>query len=202
MSELHIKSKIRKKRYKVKPILNIKVPNVLNRNFVSPKPLEKLCMDVTYIPLKGYKRRFLYLNVVKDLYNNEIIAYNMSKNNDITLIDETINKLHKLAVKPNCILHTDQGFQFTRNEYLSQLKRHNIIPSMSRKGNCWDNSPAEVFFSHLKSETIRLEPTGNFNELREKIDDYIWFYNNERIQIKMGMSPVDYRTHTKKGLSF
>ena len=127
----------------------------------------------------------MYLSVVKDLYNNEIVAYSMSQNNDTVLVSDTMEKLYMLDIKPNYILHTDQGFQYTRSEYLSQVREYNIIPSMSRKGNCRDNSPVEVFFSHLKSET-----TNNIGELKRKIEDYIWFYNNERIQIKTGMEPM------------
>lgn len=101
-----------------------------------------------------------------------------------------------MNLSDNCILHTDQGFQYTRKKYSIQLKENNIKQSMSRKGNCWDNAPIESFFSHMKSELLYLVDTKNPNEIINLIDEYIYFYNNERIQIKSGMSPVEYRKLT------
>jgi len=195
MKELGIQSVIRKKVYRRKFKPSIVADNILNRDFKANKPLEKLSMDITYIPIDKRSRKFLYLSAVKDLYNDEIIAYKMSLRNDTKLVEETIQQLYKLNIAKNCILHTDQGFQYTRKPYSKELKKNNIIQSMSRRGNCWDNIPIEIFFGHLKSELIYLIKTNNVNELAEQIDNYIYFYNNERIQLKSSMSPIEYRNH-------
>ena len=148
-----------------------------------------------YIPVDRRFRRFLYMNAVKDLYNGEIVAYELSLKNDTQLVENTLNKLLKTGLPKGCMIHTDQGFQYTRKSYCQQLKEANIIQSMSRRGNCWDNVPIENFFSHFKSELIYLVDTTDVNDLIKLIHEYIDFYNNERIQIKTGMSPVEYRTH-------
>lgn len=101
-----------------------------------------------------------------------------------------------MNLENNCILHTDQGFQYMRKQYSSKLKKNGIIQSMSRKGNCWDNAPIESFFSHFKSELIYLVDTKNPEEITELIHEYVYFYDHERIQIKNGMSPIEYRTHS------
>jgi transposase InsO family protein len=195
MKELGIQSVIRKKVYKHKFKPSKVSDNILNRNFTASKPLEKICMDITYIPVSENSRKFLYLNVAKDLFNAEIVAYDISSRNDTLLVQNTINKLSNLNLQSDCILHTDQGFQYTRKQYSYQLKKKGIRQSMSRKGNCWDNAPIESFFSHLKSELIYLIDTNNVDEITKLINEYIFFYNNERIQIKNGMSPIEYRTH-------
>ena len=195
MKELGLKSVIRKKVYKHKFKPSDVADNILDRNFTAEKPLQKLCMDITYIPVDRRFRRFLYMNAVKDLYNGEIVAYELSLKNDTQLVENTLNKLLKTGLPKGCMIHTDQGFQYTRKSYCQQLKEANIIQSMSRRGNCWDNVPIENFFSHFKSELIYLVDTTDVNDLIKLIHEYIDFYNNERIQIKTGMSPVEYRTH-------
>ena len=195
MKELNIKSVIRKKVYKRKFKPSIISDNILNRNFSADNPLQKLCMDITYIPIDKSARRFLYLNAVKDVFNGQIIAYDLSLRNDVKLVQNTLNKLSKMNLSANCILHTDQGFQYTRREYSNFLKKIGVIQSTSRKANCWDNAPIESFFSHLKSELIYLVNTTDVTELTRLIHEYIHFYNNERIQNKIGMSPIEYLTH-------
>lgn len=150
-------------------------------------------MDITYIPINNSSRRFIYMNIAKDLFNGEIIAQDISSRNDTILVKNTIDKLTKMNLSDSCILHTDQRFQYTRKQYSTQLKENNIKQSMSRKGNCCDNAPIESFFSHMKSELIYLVDSKDPNEITKLIDEYIYFYNNERIQLKSGMSPVEYR---------
>ena len=195
MKELNIKSVIRKKVYKRKFKPARVADNILNRNFNVDKPLKKLCMDITYIPIDKSTRRFLYLNAVKDVFNGQIIAYDLSLRNDTALVENTLNKLSKMNLSENCILHTDQGFQYTRREYSNFLKKIGVTQSTSRKANCWDNAPIESFFSHLKSELIYLVNTTDVTELTKLSHEYIYFYNNERIQNKIGMSPIEYLTH-------
>ncbi len=150
MKELGIRSVIRKKKYVRKYIPGKSIDSNLKRKFNASKPLEKICMDITYITLG--KNKFLFMNAARDLQNNEIIAYDLSLRNNTELVQNTMNKLFKMPLKKDCIIHTDQGFQYTRKEYYAQLKAHNIKQSMSRKSNCWDNAPIESFFSHFKSE--------------------------------------------------
>lgn len=195
MKELNIKSVIRKKVYKRKFKPSSVADNILNRDFSTNNPLQKLCMDITYIPIDKSARRFLYLNAVKYVFNGQIIAYDLSLRNDVKLVQNTLNKLSKMNLSANCILHTDQGFQYTRREYSNFLKKIGVIQSTSRKANCWDNAPIESFFSHLKSELIYLVNTTDVTELTRLIHEYIHFYNNERIQNKIGMSPIEYLTH-------
>lgn len=193
MKELRIKSVIRKKKYTRKFVSGDSVDNNLNRKFNSFDPLEKICMDITYIPLG--QKKFLFMSAAKDLYNNEIIAYDLSLRNNIELVQNTVDKLLKMPLKKDCIIHTDQGFQYIRKEYSDNLKEYNIKQSMSRKGNCWDNAPIESFFSHFKSELIYLQNNKIvLDVLKEEISKYIKFYNEERIQLKLkGLSPIEYR---------
>lgn len=171
--------------------------NILERNFISTKPLEKLCMDITYIPVSDCSSRFIYLNAIKDLYNGEIVAYDLSLRNDIALVNSTLSKLYKLSLEKSCILHSDQGVTYSRVAYIEQLKEHGIQASMSRRGNCWDNAPIESFFSHLKSESIYLSKIKSYDGIITEISEYIDYYNNKRIQKKLnGLSPVEYRTKT------
>ncbi|MCS5422427.1 MULTISPECIES: IS3 family transposase [Psychrilyobacter] len=193
MKELGIKSVIRKKKYLRKYIPGKSVDNNLKRKFKASEPLEKICMDITYIPLG--QKKFLFMNAAKDLYNNEIIACDLSLRNSIKLVQNTIYKILKMPLKKECIIHTDQGFQYTRKEYCDILKMHNVKQSMSRKGNCWDNAPIESFFSHFKSELIYLLKEGiPIEVLKREIHKYMEFYNEERIQLKLkGLSPIEYR---------
>ncbi|MDS1001901.1 IS3 family transposase [Clostridium sporogenes] len=174
-----IRKKVYKRKFKSSNIMD----NLLDRNFTANMPLQRICMDITYIPINKKAKKFLYLNAAKDLFNGEIVAYDVSTRSNISLVQKTVDKLLSIDLPKECIIHTDQGFQYTHKKYCNQLKNSWIIQSMSRKGNCWDNAPIESFFSNLKSELIYL------------IDEYIYFYNNERIQLKFGMSPVEYRTH-------
>ena len=193
MKELGIKSVIRRKKYVRKYIPGRSVDNNLKREFYASEPLKKICMDITYIPLG--QKKFLFMSAAKDLHNNEIIAYDLSLRNNVKLVQDTMSKIVKMPLKKGCIIHTDQGFQYTRKEYYNHLKIHNIKQSMSRKGNCWDNAPIESFFSHFKSELIYLlSEKISLELLKKEISKYIKFYNEERIQLKLkGLSPVEYR---------
>lgn len=192
MKDLGVKSIIRNQNYKGKSWAERISANVLNREFSAEKPLEKLCMDITQINIEDKK---IYLNAIKDIFNNQIIAYDIAEEDGFPLVKKTLLKLFKMPLAENCILHTDQGFQYTERKYCDMLKRRGIVQSMSRRGNCWDNVPIEIFFGHLKTELIYLlNGKLSCNEICRRIEDYIDFYNNERIQAKLeGMSPVEYR---------
>lgn len=192
MKELGIKAKIRRKKgnYK-KGNENIVVPNVLDRNFTASNLNQKWVTDITYLM---FNQKRLYLSAIKDLYNNEIVAYKISNRNDLKLVIDTIKQAKKRQDVRGITLHSDQGFQYTSRYYHNLLKRSKITPSMSRKGNCIDNASMENFFGHLKAEVMYLHSFKTEDEVIEAINKYIHFYNNERYQKKLNnLSPVEYR---------
>ncbi len=135
MKELEIQSVIRKKAYRKKFKPSVIAKNILNRDFNATKPLEKLSMDTTYIPIDRKQRKFIYLNAIKDLFNDEIVAYTMSKRNDLALVLDTLTQLEDKELSNNCMIHTDQGFQYTNKKYCKLLESNGITQSMSRRGN-------------------------------------------------------------------
>ncbi|MDR7003112.1 IS3 family transposase [Neobacillus niacini] len=192
MKELGIKAKIRQKKgnYK-KGSENIVVPNILNRDFNATELNQKWTTDITYLM---FNQKRLYLSVIKDLYNNEIVAYKISKSNDLKLVSDTVKEAIKKQDAKGVTLHSDQGFQYTSRQYHKLLKKHEIIPSMSRKGNCLDNASMENFFGHLKSEVMYLHSFKSEEEVIAEINRYIYFYNYNRYQKKLSnLSPVEYR---------
>lgn len=166
-------------------------PNILNRNFSSTKPNEKWVTDISYIPTT---QGTLYLSIIRDLFDNSIIAYEMGTEQSVRLVLRTIEQaMKKEAVTAKLQLHSDQGGQYTSQAYFSLTQRYGIIPSMSRRGNCFDNAPAENFFSILKSECIRRQKLKSPEQARLLIHEYIHFYNHERIQIKTKLTPLEKR---------
>ena len=142
--------------------------------------------------LPGTKQGVLYLSMIRDLYDNSIIAYKTGTEQTVNLVLNTIRAAkEKVAVEVQ--LHSDQGFQYTSKGYFNLTKEYGITPSMSRRGNCYDNACAENFFGILKSECIyRIRPN-SLDEARKLIDDYIYFYNYERIQLKTKLTPYEKR---------
>ncbi len=162
----------------------------LKRDFKADKPNQKWVTDISYIHTK---QGVLYLSMIKDLYDNFVVAYDVGTVQDNALVYRTIKKAKKkVAEKP--ILHSDQGFQYTSQGYLKLTKEYSILPSMSRAGTPLDNAPAENFFSILKAECIYRHKIQTFDEARNFIDDYIYFYNFERIQTKSGLTPFEIRS--------
>jgi len=170
-----------------------KYENLLNRNFQADEPNRKWVTDISYIHTK---EGVLYLSMIRDLYDNSIIAYKTGTQQTVNLVLDTIRlamKKEKKKVAAELQLHSDQGFQYTSREYFNLTQSYGITPSMSRRGNCYDNAMAENFFSILKTECIyRLKPK-TISEARKAIDDYIYFYNHERIQLKTGVAPLTLR---------
>ncbi len=171
-------------------------PNIINRNFRADRPNQKWTTDITEFHLFGRK---LYLSPVLDMYNGEIISYELSER---PVLEQVVRMLQK-AIDKTCnfsgiILHSDQGWQYQHPYYQKILKNHGIIQSMSRKGNCLDNSVMENFFGLLKSELLYLREFLSYEEFVEEIHKYIYYYNNKRIKVKLkGMSPVKYREHSQ-----
>lgn len=161
--------------------------NILNRDFSCSKKLTKLCTDVSYFKTR---HGWLYLSPILDLHQNKIVCYAISNHNDDSLADETLNELFALGNFNGTLLHSDQGVLYTSKNYRKRLKENGIIQSMSRRGNCWDNACMEHFFGTLKVESgyDDLLKTGllSFSETKKLIDDFIKYYNNERIQQKLG----------------
>ena len=171
--------------------------NLLKRDFKATKPNEKLATDVTEFKVNNKK---LYLSPIIDLFNGEVISYNISKHPVFHRVVDMLEKAFKIIPdNSNCILHSDQGWQYQMKQYQYMLKEKGIRQSMSRKGNCLDNSKAENFFGILKSELYypNEKKYKNIEELEEDIIEYIEYYNKVRIKSNLkGMSPVKYRQHS------
>ena len=167
--------------------------NLLDRNFHADKPNSKWVTDISYIQTK---QGTLYLSMIRDLYDNSIVAYKTGSAQTINLVLDTIRlamRKEKKKVAAELQLHSDQGFQYTSQAYFKLTQRYGITPSMSRRGNCYDNAMAENFFSILKTECIYRHKPSTFKEANEMIDRYIAFYNHERIQLKTGVAPLTLR---------
>lgn len=164
--------------------------NKLNRNFFAEGPNQKWVTDISYIHTG---EGMLYLSAIKDLYDNFIVAYDMGTVQDNALVYRTIQKAKKEAAD-GLILHSDQGFQYTSHGYLNLIKKYGILPSMSRAATPLDNAPAENFFGILKTECIYRQKIRTIRQARNLIDQYIHFYNFERIQTKSGHTPFQIRS--------
>ncbi|WP_140164424.1 IS3 family transposase [Bacillus thuringiensis] len=193
MNELGIKAIIRKKRpYYGKKEAYVISENHLNRDFQASRPNEKWVTDITYLIFNGQR---LYLSAIKDLYNNEIVAYEISRRNDLKLVLDTLKKAKKKRNVKGILLHSDQGSQYTSRQYNQLLKKYQMKASMSRRGNCWDNACMENFFSHFKAECFHLTSFRKANEVKLAVRKYIHFYNHQRFQKKLNnLSPYKYRT--------
>lgn len=193
MKELGLKSLVRMKKYQsYKGNVGKIAPNILKRDFTSSKPNEKWVTDVTEFHLFGEK---LYLSPILDLYNGEIIAYNIETRPTYQLVSKMLDKvLPSLSEGEAPILHSDQGWQYQMKQYAHTIKQHGIIQSMSRKGNCLDNAVMENFFGLLKSELLYLQEFDNIEHFKRELEQYIDYYNHKRIKVKLkGLSPVQYR---------
>lgn len=194
MGELGLKSKVRAKRYRsyVGEVGKV-APNVLQRQFQAAAPNQRWVTDVTEFNVRGSK---LYLSPVLDLYNGEIVAYEMAERPVFTLVSNMLKKAFKrLGPGEQPLLHSDQGWHYRIPAYRHLLGARSLTQSMSRKGNCLDNAAMESFFATLKSEFFHPNRFQNLDELRKGIQGYVHYYNHERIKLKLkGLSPVQYRT--------
>ena len=199
MKELKIYGKQRKSKYKsyrgeVGKVAN----NVLNRAFNTATPYTKLTTDVTEFNVCNEK---VYLSPILDLFNNEILSYSISTSPNFAQTRDMLQGLFNvLPTNSKPLLHSDQGWQYQMKEYQRLLKEHNIVQSMSRKGNCLDNSVMENFFGRLKVEMYYGEKYESVNAFIQKLHEYIYYYNNQRISLKLKMSPVQYRTQFQYNL--
>ena len=195
MRKLGLKSLIRIKKYKsYKGQIGEIAPNIFQRNFKTTKPNTKWATDITEFKVFGNK---LYLSPIIDLYNGEIVSYELSERPNFEQVVKMLKKsFKKVPNQANIILHSDQGWQYQMKQYQRLLKEKGITQSMSRKGNCLDNAVIENFFGILKSELFYLNKYISIIQLKKEIKEYIKYYNTERIKLNLnGMSPVEYRAH-------
>ena len=170
-----------------------KYENLLNRQFRANRPNSKWVTDISYIHTK---EGVLYLSMIRDLYDNSIVAHKTATQQTVNLVLDTIRlamKKEKKRVAAELQLHSDQGFQYTSQAYFKLTQSYGITPSMSRKGNPYDNAMAENFFSILKTECIYRHKPSTFTEANDLIDRYIHFYTYERLQNKTGVAPLTLR---------
>jgi len=170
-----------------------KYQNLLGRMFHAGRPNLKWVTDISYIHTR---QGILYLSMIRDLYDNSIVAYKTSAQQTVNLVLDTIRlamRGEKKRVAAELQLHSDQGAQYASQAYFELTQKYGITPSMSRRGNCYDNAMAENFFSILKTECIYRHKPTTFAQANEIIDQYIHFYNHERIQTKTGVAPLTLR---------
>ena len=191
MQKYNLLSVIRRKKYRNYGDYLHRYPNLLNRDFHADRPNQKWVTDISYIKTQ---QGTLYLSVIRDLYDNSIVAYKTGTEQNINLVLSTIKAAkRKEKVTAELQLHSDQGFQYTSQAYFNLTKSYGITPSMSRRGNPYDNALAENFFSILKTECIYRTKLRTYEDARILISEYIHFYNNERIQLKTKLTPLEKR---------
>ncbi len=195
MKILGLKSVVRVKKYRSYKGQQGKIaPNILQRNFKAVAPNQKWATDITEFNVSGNK---LYLSPIIDLYNQEIISYELTErpvfNQVVTMLKKAFKKIPN---NTNLMLHSDQGWQYQMSHYQHLLRKKGVVQSMSRKGNCLDNAIIENFFGTLKSELFYLNKYRSIDQLKKEIDEYIIYYNNDRIKSNLNkMSPIEYRAH-------
>lgn len=185
----------RKSKYKsYRGVVGHTAPNILNRNFQAEKPMQKLTTDVSEFAVGEEK---VYLSPILDMYNGEIIAYDISRHPDFKQTMDMLDRaFEKIPDNSGAILHSDQGWQYQMKHYQQRLQEKGIVQSMSRKGNCYDNAMMENFFGLLKTEMFYGRKFRDAKHLISEIKKYIDYYNNDRVKLRLkGTSPVQYRTH-------
>jgi putative transposase len=166
-------------------------PNVIDRNFTAERPCSKLTTDISQFVINGVK---LYLSPILDMWNGEIVSYTISHSPNMELVMKMLRRAFRRMMKTeNVILHSDQGWQYQHAQYQLALKQHGITQSMSRKGNCLDNSMMENFLGLLKNEFYYANHFDDEQTFLKGLADYIKYYNNDRIKLRLSMSPVQYR---------
>lgn len=198
MKLLGLKAKVRsKKAYRPQAMGGIS-ENILNREFAADKPADKWLTDVTEFKCTDGK---LYLSPILDVFNREIVAYSLGRRANGEMVEQMLNQAFGRLKGQTPLLHSDQGVLYRTGAYRAKLAEKGIVQSMSRKGNCWDNAPMECFFGTLKEECFYREGALSVAELTGVIDDYIHYYNHERISLNLKkLSPVAYRTQLEQAV--
>jgi transposase InsO family protein len=174
--------------------------NLVKREFTEHGARKILLTDITYLFYNyGCKA---YLSVIKDAYTKQVLSYVASESLEVDFVLETINILmdkHSNNLQTDTILHSDQGCHYTSISFRQLLKDKELRQSMSRRGNCWDNAPQESFFGHLKDE-IHIDKCNTFDEIKQEIDNYMDYYNNDRYQWNLAkLSPNQYFKYLETG---
>ncbi len=194
MNKIGIQSIARKRKFRRKLDESAsyhRYPNVLARNFTATRPNQKWVTDITFIRTQ---QGWAYLSVIKDLFDGFIVAHQFEQHYSVDLVTKTLKQAQqKEKVTDGLILHSDQGHQYSSHPYHVLTNEYNITTSMSRRGNCWDNAPMENFFGHLKEEAIRRFKIPTFHQAKQIIDNYVYFFNYERIQLKTKQTPYQVR---------
>lgn len=195
MKELGLLSEIRRKKYRsYKGTVGKVARNRLKRNFTAANPNQKWVTDITEFKVCGRK---IYLSPIMDLYDRSIITYTYGFSPDVKLVTDMLDKALPNKRYRKMMIHSDQGFHYQNTQYQKRLKDKNIKQSMSRKGNCLDNSVMEYFFGVIKTEFYRRKKFESVEEFIQGLSEYIDYYNSDRIMCKLkGMSPVEYRNHS------
>ena len=191
MQKYNLLSVVRRKRFHYCSQYLHRYLNALNREFTANRPNQKWVTDISYIKTD---QGFLYLSIIRDLYDNSIVAYKTAKDQSVKLVLDTIKAAkRKEKVTGELQLHSDQGFQYTSHAYFNLTQSYGITQSMSRRGNPYDNALAENFFSILKTECIHRVKLKTYEQARLLIGEYINYYNNYRIQTKTKLTPLEKR---------
>lgn len=193
MAENNLQARIRRKKFiHFKPDVIVKKADLIQRNFKADAPNRKWYTDVSTIT---FGETNLYLSAIIDGFNNEVISSVISSSPNLELAFETVTQAVQDRNIDKVILHSDQGGLYTSLRFQEFVKEKNIIQSMSRVGVCYDNVLIESFFSHLKTEAFYSQDFDATNEqIKEIVEEYIYYYNNERLQLKLNkLPPIKYR---------
>lgn len=173
--------------------------NRLSRRFNTTVAHQKLTTDIT--EFKCLEGRKLYLSPIMDLHNSEILSYGVGMHPTLDFVMKPLEDALEIVkdARYRTTIHSDQGWHYQHRKWVNTLKGKKLFQSMSRKGNCLDNSPMENFFGLLKQEMYYGVPLRTYEELKRDIESYIHYYNHKRIKQKLaGMSPVQFRLHTSQ----
>lgn len=198
MKQLHLTCRVRMKKYRsYKGEIGKVAPDLIQRDFHATAPNRKWTTDITEFSVFGQK---LYLSPVLDMFNGEIVSYNINERPHLGQVMDMLDKAFvKIPNEAGLIFHSDQGWQYQHKMYQHRLAEKGIRQSMSRKGNCLDNAVMENFFGLLKSELLYLRKFKDIDEFRNELEKYIYYYNNDRIKGKLkGLSPAQYRVQSSQ----
>ena len=193
MKELELVCRVRMKKYRsYKCEVGRIADNELNREFRAEKPNQKWVTDVTQFRLFGQK---LYFSPILDLYSGDIVTYTISDSPNLEMVTTMLEQAFLvLPDNTGLLLHSDQGWHYQHKQYRRMLEKKGIKQSMSRKGNCYDNSVMENFFGHLKSELLYLQEFESVDHFKKELIEYIDYYNNRRIKARLkGVPPALHR---------
>lgn len=189
-----IQSIIRKKKKKYSKVEHHRISNLLQRDFTTERSNQKWSIDVSFLPTT---QGTIYLCAIKDLYDKFIVSYQVSLHNDLKLVLDTLKQAARNVLRrqrKGLILHSDQGSAFTSKTYHKWLRRFGIKHSVSAKGSCVDNCPIESWFSAFKTECMYLHHQISRNKMFELVDEYVKYYNEERLSKKIKeLTPYEFR---------